>query len=199
MQRKGTPNSGSILSPFRTNLLLIFAFVEGAQIVLSFFLSISFSIYLSLLLHTYIYYITFFFLFILIFTQLSYCARCSFLPFSYSLYLHSFCLSIYISFLKVGHSLPLFIYFRLFNTADNKQVNKQMFNKILPMTRVELRTSGLESNRSTNWATTTSPQYMFLWNSSLCIFFGPLSLSLSPSLSLDVPLWNLHFFELKRG
>ena len=150
MQRKGTPNSGSILSPFRTNLLLIFAFVEGAQIVLSFFLSISFSIYLSLLLHTYIYYITFFFLFILIFTQLSYCARCSFLPFSYSLYLHSFCLSIYISFLKVGHSLPLFIYFRLFNTADNKQVNKQMFNKILPMTRVELRTSGLESNRSTN-------------------------------------------------
>ena len=156
MQRKGTPNSGSILSPFRTNLLLIFAFVEDAPIVLSFFLSISFSIYLSLFLHTYIYttpnyaYKTFFFLFILIFTQLSYCARCSFLPFSYSLYLHSFCLSIYISFLKVGHSLPLFIYFRLFNTADNKQVNKQMFNKILPMTRVELRTSGLESNRSTN-------------------------------------------------
>ena len=125
MQRKGTPNSGSILSPFRTNLLLIFAFVEGAQIVLSFFLSISFSIYLSLLLHTYIYYITFFFLFILIFTQLSYCARCSFLPFSYSLYLHSFCLSIYISFLKVGHSLPLLIIFIFsIQLIINKLTNK---------------------------------------------------------------------------
>ena len=31
-----------------------------------------------------------------------------------------------------------------------------MFNKILPMTGVEPRTSGIESNRSTNWATTTS-------------------------------------------
>ena len=25
---------------------------------------------------------------------------------------------------KVGHSQPLFIYFRLFNTVDSKQVNK---------------------------------------------------------------------------
>ena len=49
-------------------------------------------------------------------------------------------------------SRPLFIYFRLFNTADNKQ----MFNKILPMTGVEPRTSGIESDRSTNWASTTS-------------------------------------------
>ena len=31
-------------------------------------------------------------------------------------------------FLKVGHSRPLLIYFRLFNTVDNKLVNKQMFN-----------------------------------------------------------------------
>ena len=31
-----------------------------------------------------------------------------------------------------------------------------MFNKILPMTGVEPRTSGIESDRSTNWATTTS-------------------------------------------
>ena len=45
-----------------------------------------------------------------------------------------------------------FIYFHLFNTVDNKQ----MFNKILPMTGVEPRTSGIESDRSTNWATTTS-------------------------------------------
>ena len=46
-----------------------------------------------------------------------------------------------------------FIYFRLFNTVDNKQ----MFNKILPMTGVKPRTSGFESDRSTNCATTTSP------------------------------------------
>ena len=53
-------------------------------------------------------------------------------------------------FLKVGHSRPLFIYFCLFNTVDIKQVNKQMFNKILPMTGVDPRTSGIESERSTN-------------------------------------------------
>ena len=29
---------------------------------------------------------------------------------------------------KVGQSRPLFIYFLRFNTVDNKQVNKQMFN-----------------------------------------------------------------------
>ena len=34
------------------------------------------------------------------------------------------------TFFKVGHPWPLLIYFRLFNTVDNKQVNKQMFNKI---------------------------------------------------------------------
>ena len=51
-----------------------------------------------------------------------------------------------ILFLKVGHSRPLFIYFRLFNTVDNKQ----MLNKILPMTGVEPRTSGIESDCSTN-------------------------------------------------
>ena len=47
---------------------------------------------------------------------------------------------------KVGHSRPLFIYFCLFNTVDNKQ----MFNKILLMTGVEPRTSGIEIDRSTN-------------------------------------------------
>ena len=51
-----------------------------------------------------------------------------------------------ILFLKVGHSQPLFIYFRLINTVDIKQ----MLNKILPMTGVEPRTSGIESDRSTN-------------------------------------------------
>ena len=47
---------------------------------------------------------------------------------------------------KVDHARPLFIYFRIFNTVDNKQ----MLNKILPMTEVEPRTSGIESDRSTN-------------------------------------------------
>ena len=58
----------------------------------------------------------------------------------------------------MGHSRPLFIYFRLFNTVDNKQ----MLNKILPMTGVELQNSGIKSNRSTNWATTTSLQPSFI-------------------------------------
>ena len=66
-------------------------------------------------------------------------------------------------FKKVGHSRPLFIYFRLFNTVDNKQ----MLNKILPMTGVKPRASGIKSDRSTNWATTTSRQFvlcqLFLW------------------------------------
>ena len=49
-------------------------------------------------------------------------------------------------FKKVGHSRPLLIYFRLFNTVNNKQ----MLNKILPMTGVEPRPSGIKSDRSTN-------------------------------------------------
>ena len=44
------------------------------------------------------------------------------------------------------------MYFRLFNTVENKQ----MFNKIYADDWVEPRTSGIESDRSTNWATTTS-------------------------------------------
>ena len=52
----------------------------------------------------------------------------------------------------MGPSRPLFIYFRLFNTLDIKQ----MFNKILPKTGVEPRTSGNVIDSSTNWATTTS-------------------------------------------
>ena len=54
----------------------------------------------------------------------------------------------------MGHSLPLFLYFRLFNKVDRKQINVQ--NKSLSMTGFEPRTSGDGSNRSTNWATTTA-------------------------------------------
>ena len=49
-------------------------------------------------------------------------------------------------FLKWAIPGLFLFYFRLFNTVDNKQ----MLNKILPMTGVELRTSGIESDRSTN-------------------------------------------------
>ena len=34
-------------------------------------------------------------------------------------------------------------------------------NKFLPMTGVEPRTSGIESNRSTNWATTTAQNIFY--------------------------------------
>ena len=37
------------------------------------------------------------------------------------------------------------------------------------MTGFELRTSGFESNRSTNWATTTALVYLFLMSEYLCI------------------------------
>ena len=37
-----------------------------------------------------------------------------------------------------------------------------MFNKILPMIGVEPQTFGIESNRSTNWATTTSQNVLFV-------------------------------------
>ena len=57
----------------------------------------------------------------------------------------------------MGHSQPLFLYFRLFKTVE---VNVSY--KFFPMTGFELRTSGIGSDhRSTNWATTTA-HYAFL-------------------------------------
>ena len=49
----------------------------------------------------------------------------------------------------LGHSRPLFLYFRLFNTqlTENKC---SLYKQILPMTGFEPRTSGIGSNRSTN-------------------------------------------------
>ena len=54
----------------------------------------------------------------------------------------------------MGHSRPLFIYFRLLNTVYSKQVN--VLDKSLPMTGLEPWTPGVGSDRSTNWATTTA-------------------------------------------
>ena len=60
---------------------------------------------------------------------------------------------------KLGHSRPLFLYFRLFNAVDSKQINVR--DKSLPMTGFESQTSDIGSDRSTNWATTTAPNW---WN-----------------------------------
>ena len=57
-------------------------------------------------------------------------------------------------FKKMGHSRPHLLYFRLFNTVDSKQINVRF--KSLLVCGFELRTSGIGSNRSTNWATTTA-------------------------------------------
>ena len=51
-----------------------------------------------------------------------------------------------------------FLYFRLFNTVDGKQ----MFDISLRMTGFEQQISGNESNRSTNQATTTLIVFLFL-------------------------------------
>ena len=48
----------------------------------------------------------------------------------------------------IGHSLPRFLYFRLFNTVDSKQN--------LPVIGIELQNSGVGSNSSTNGVATTA-------------------------------------------
>ena len=57
-------------------------------------------------------------------------------------------------FFKLCHSQPLLLDFRIFNTVDIKFV----------MTGFEPRTSGVRSNRSTNWATTTN----WINNKTIC-------------------------------
>ena len=64
-------------------------------------------------------------------------------------------------FLKImGHSRPLFLCFYLFNTQLT--VRNVQYKFFLPMTRSELRTSGIVSNRSTKWVTTTAQTWSFL-------------------------------------
>ena len=48
-------------------------------------------------------------------------------------------------FKKMGNSRPPFLYFRLFNAVDSKQ----MFDKSLPKTGFESRISGVRGDRST--------------------------------------------------
>ena len=54
-------------------------------------------------------------------------------------------------FIKMGHSRPLFHYVRLFNTVDS--ICSIYF---LPITGFKPLTSGIGSDRSTNWATSTA-------------------------------------------
>ena len=58
---------------------------------------------------------------------------------------------------KMGHSRPLFLYFCLFNTVDSK-----CSIYFLPMTGFEPRISGIGSDCSTNWVTTTTLSMEFL-------------------------------------
>ena len=60
-------------------------------------------------------------------------------------------------FKKNFHSRPLFLYFRLLNTVDCK-----CSIYFLPMTWFKLRTSGIGSDCSSIWATTTAPADKFL-------------------------------------
>ena len=55
----------------------------------------------------------------------------------------------------MGKSQPLFSLFSLFNTFDSKQ--------ILPMAGFELQISGVGSNRSTNWPTSTAARENIIW------------------------------------
>ena len=64
-----------------------------------------------------------------------------------------------IFFLKMGHSRPLFLYFSSFQYTVDKMFN---INKLLPMTGFEPRISGIGSDRSTNWVTTTSHPFQIV-------------------------------------
>ena len=63
-------------------------------------------------------------------------------------------------FKKMGHSRPLF----LFSSFQYSWQNTNLPYKSLPMTVYEPQNSGVVSNRSTNWATTTAQPVSILTN-----------------------------------
>ena len=67
---------------------------------------------------------------------------------------------------------PFLASFSLFSSFQYTVDSKQMFNinKFLPMTGFEPRTSGIGSDRSTNWAKTTSQ--IFKLAKTLCLSKG---------------------------
>ena len=60
----------------------------------------------------------------------------------------------------MGHPRPLFLYFRLSNTQLTANKCSIEINIFSPLTGFEPRTSGIGSDRSTNWATTTALDLM---------------------------------------
>ena len=82
--------------------------------------------------------------------------------YSFSLYIY-FSLSLSLSLFKLAIIGLFFLYFHLFNL---QLTAKQCSMLILPMTGFEPRTSGVGSDRSTNWATTIS-------SLSLSLTFSP--------------------------
>ena len=95
----------------------------------------------------------------------------------------------------MGHSRSLFLNFCLFDTVDTKQM---FYIKSFPMTGFEPRTSGVGSDRSTNWATTISNGS--LGDHSPCFFLNgpsPASFSLFSSFQYTVDskqMFNINFF-----
>ena len=61
-----------------------------------------------------------------------------------------------------------------------------MLNKILPMTGVEPRTSGIESDRSTNWATTTSQKLLLIISMSGSVNKLDIILSIRPKVHVKL-------------
>ena len=57
-------------------------------------------------------------------------------------------------FWKMGHSRPLFIFFRLFNRVD---IKRSIY--ILPMSGFKPQTSGVRRDYTTNWAPTTASRF----------------------------------------
>ena len=98
------------------------------------------------------------------------------------------------------YSRPLFLYFRLFNTLDSKQ----MFDKILPMTGFEPQISGVEGDHSTHWATTTVHEGRYSLGkrvkrrsiSTFKITSWKTSISLSLFLTRSRPLTKSIFFRV---
>ena len=64
---------------------------------------------------------------------------------------------------------PLYLYFCLFNTFDSRKIN--VHNNSLPMNGLELRTSGVGSDRSTKWATTTTRFFVFVVSNAKVVLY----------------------------
>ena len=101
---------------------------------------------------------------------------------------------------KKCQSRPLFLYFRLFNSVDSK---RSIY--FLPMTGFELRTSGVGSKHSTNWAPTLYLRTVFTKYSffeftltfklHICSMFMTIPTILcykaNPTYSISTSLWTL--------